>query len=215
MIMYKYCLKRLFDIVLSASALALLSPLIVLIALLTRIKLGKPVVFKQIRPGKNEQLFSMYKFRSMTNQTDSNDNLLPDKYRLTKYGRWLRSSSIDEILELVNILRGDMSIIGPRPLAVEYLPYYSEREKHRHDVKPGLTGLAQVNGRNTLQWEEKFKYDIYYVENLSFLLDLKILFKTIVKVFKREDVIPFGEGIEEDFDEYRRRQNESINEPKN
>lgn len=208
--MYKHFFKRLLDIVLSGLALVILSPLIVLIALITRIKLGKSIIFKQVRPGKDEKLFSIYKFRSMTNQTDSNGNLLPDKDRLTKYGRWLRSSSIDEILELINILRGDMSIIGPRPLEVKYLPYYSESEKHRHDVRPGLTGLAQINGRNTIQWEERFKYDIYYVEHLTFWLDLKILFCTIKKVFSREGVVPLGEGIEEDFDEYRRK-NESIN----
>ena len=213
--MYRHFFKRLLDIVIAFISLILLSPLIAVAALLTRVKLGKPIVFKQVRPGQNEKLFVMYKFRSMRNDRDSNGNLLPDSARLTKYGRWIRSSSIDETLELVNVLKGDMSIIGPRPLAVEYLPYYSEQERHRHDVRPGITGLAQVNGRNTLQWEEKFNYDLEYVKNVSFILDLKILFKTIAKVLRREDVIPLGEGIEMDFDEYRRKQYEELNDNKN
>lgn len=204
--MYRACIKRALDILLSSAALIVLSPLIGVLALLVRIKLGSPVLFRQIRPGKDEKLFCIYKFRTMANQKDDQGELLPDKERTSRFGRALRSTSLDELPELVNILKGDMSLVGPRPLAVEYLPYYTEAERHRHDVRPGLTGLAQINGRNTLQWEQKFAFDVYYVDHLSFPLDLKIMLRTPLKVFRQEDVVPFGEGIEEDFNIYRERQ---------
>jgi undecaprenyl phosphate N,N'-diacetylbacillosamine 1-phosphate transferase len=180
--------KRLLDFILSLIALVVLSPVFLIIALLVRIKLGSPVLFKQERPGLNEKIFTIYKFRTMTDERDENGELLPNHLRLTKFGRALRSSSLDELPELFNILRGDMSFIGPRPLLIEYLPLYNEQQRRRHAVRPGLTGLAQVNGRNAITWEEKFHYDLEYVDNLSFLLDLKILVKTIVKVLKREGI---------------------------
>lgn len=187
--MYKNYIKRLLDFTLSLLALILLSPVILIIAILVRIKLGTPVIFKQQRPGKNEKIFTLYKFRTMTDKKDENGNLLPDSERLTKFGKLLRSTSLDELPELVNILKGDMAIVGPRPLLVEYLPYYTEEEKHRHDVRPGLTGLAQVNGRNSISWEEKFKYDVQYVKKITFLGDLKIILKTVKKTVKREDIL--------------------------
>ena len=204
--MYKKYIKRILDVILSFTALCILSPIIAIIAILVRIKLGSPVLFKQDRPGKNGEVFCIYKFRTMTDKRDSNGDLLPDMERLPFFGRILRSTSLDELPELINILKGEMSLVGPRPLAVEYLPYYSEVEKHRHDVRPGLTGLAQINGRNTIIWEKKFEYDIKYVENLSFVLDLEIILKTVIKVFERDDVVAPGEGIEEDFNIYRERQ---------
>ena len=157
-------------------------------SILVRIKLGSPVIFKQERPGLNEKKFTLYKFRTMTDERDENGELLPNHIRLTKFGKFLRSTSLDELPELFNILKGDMSFIGPRPLLVEYLPLYNEHQKKRHNVRPGLSGLAQVNGRNELTWEEKFDYDVKYVENVSFLLDIKLIFKTIFKVFKREGI---------------------------
>ena len=167
-------------------------------------KLGSPVLFKQDRPGLNEKIFKMYKFRTMTDEKDKDGNLLPDAERLTKFGKFLRSTSLDEIPEFFNILRGDMSLIGPRPLLVEYLNYYTNDEKKRHNVRPGISGWAQVNGRNSLSWEEKFKYDIEYVEKLSFLFDFKIVLLTIKKVLKREDISDFKEENKEiDFDKYR------------
>ena len=177
--MYKKYIKRLLDIAISLCSLLILSPVIMIVAILVRIKLGSPVIFKQDRPGKDGKIFKLYKFRSMSDKKDKNGKLLPDKDRLTKFGRILRSTSLDELPELVNILKGEMSLIGPRPLAVAYLPYYNEEEKHRHDVRPGLTGLAQINGRNALNWEERFSYDIEYVNNITFINDLKIIFKTI------------------------------------
>ena len=151
-------------------------------------KLGSPVIFKQKRPGKNEKIFTLYKFRTMTDAKDKEGNLLPDSERLTKFGKTLRSTSLDELPELFNILKGDMSIIGPRPLLVEYLPLYNEEQKHRHDVRPGLTGLAQISGRNSISWEEKFDDDIRYIKNITFINDVKIFFETIIKVFKREGI---------------------------
>jgi len=202
--MYKKCLKRFFDFIISLFALVILSPVMLILAILIKIKLGSPVIFKQERPGKNEKIFTLYKFRSMSNKKDENGNLLPDNERLTKFGKILRSTSLDELPEFVNIIKGDMSLIGPRPLAVCYLPYYNDTEKHRHDVRPGLTGLAQINGRNILSWEEKFKYDIEYIENISFINDVKIFFLTIIKVFKREGVQVRGKGQSIDFDKYRK-----------
>ena len=209
--MYRAFIKRILDIVLSLLAIVALGPIFAILALLVRIRLGRPVLFRQIRPGKDGKLFCIYKFRSMVDQKDDQGELLPDTERTSRFGRVLRSTSLDELPELVNILKGDMSLVGPRPLAVEYLPYYSEEERRRHDVRPGLTGLAQINGRNTLQWEQKFAYDIYYVDHLSFLLDLKIMLQTPLKVFRREDVVPLGEGIEEDFNIYRERQRSGEN----
>lgn len=156
---------------------------------LVRVKLGTPVLFRQERPGKDEKIFQLYKFRSMTDQKDAEGNLLPDDIRLTKFGRLLRSTSLDELPELINIIKGDMAIVGPRPLLKEYLPYYTEEERHRHDVRPGLTGLAQVNGRNAINsWEERFAYDLDYVKHVSLAMDLKVLFLTVYKVFKRADI---------------------------
>ncbi|NMA92714.1 MAG: sugar transferase [Firmicutes bacterium] len=186
--MYERLVKRLIDIILSSLLLLVLSPLLLLIALLVRWNLGGPVLFKQRRPGLNEKLFTIYKFRTMTDERDEEGTLLPNYRRLTRFGRRLRSSSLDELPELFNILKGEMSFIGPRPLLVEYLPLYSERQRLRHTVRPGLSGLAQVSGRNVISWEERFNYDLKYVEQLSFWLDLKIALKTVVKVLRREGI---------------------------
>lgn len=186
--MYAKHIKRPLDFTLSLISIILLSPLLLIVAILVRIKLGKPVIFKQQRPGKNEKIFTLYKFRTMTDKKDENGNLLPDEQRLTKFGKALRSTSLDELPELCNILKGDMAIVGPRPLLVEYLPLYNEEQKHRHDVRPGLTGLAQISGRNAITWEEKFKDDLEYVKKITFLKDCKIILKTITKVFKREGI---------------------------
>lgn len=181
--------KRLLDILLSGTALLVLSPLLLVTAILVRIKLGSPVIFCQERPGKNEKIFKLHKFRSMTDARDENGDLLPDRERLTAFGKALRATSIDELPELFDIFRGKMSIVGPRPLLVEYLPYYSEEEHHRHDVLPGLTGLAQINGRNNLTWEQKFAYDIQYAsKDISFKTDAKIFFQTFIKVIHRDGV---------------------------
>lgn len=186
--MYRLFIKRLLDFVLSLIALIVLSPVILIVAIFVKIKLGSPVLFKQERPGKNEKIFKMYKFRTMTNEKDEEGNLLTDDIRLTKFGKLLRSTSLDELPELFNILKGDMSIVGPRPLLVKYLPLYNEHQKHRHDVRPGFTGWAQCNGRNALSWEEKFDLDVYYTKHVSFLLDLRIIFKTIKIVLFREGI---------------------------
>lgn len=185
---YERFVKRLLDIVLSAAALVILSPILAVTAVLVRVKLGSPVIFKQERPGKNEKIFTLHKFRTMRDARDKNGELLSDGERMTKFGEKLRSMSIDELPELYDILRGKMSIVGPRPLLVEYLEYYTEEEHHRHDVLPGLTGLAQVNGRNNLTWDQKFMYDIDYVNRISFGLDMKIIVATIGKVLKQSDV---------------------------
>ena len=191
--LYEAYVKRLLDLVLSAVALLLLSPVILVVAILVRCNLGAPVIFCQERPGKDEEIFKLYKFRSMTDACDAYGQLLPDELRLTRFGRFLRSTSLDELPELWNIFKGDMSIVGPRPLLVEYLPYYTEEERHRHDVSPGLTGLAQVNGRNNLSWEEKFAYDLEYVENISFAMDIRIVVLTFSKVVGRNDVLSGSE----------------------
>ena len=185
---YEKYIKRLLDIVLSGCALIVLSPLLLVTAILVRVKLGSPVIFCQERPGKDEKIFKLHKFRSMSDARDETGSLLPDKERLTGFGKKLRALSIDELPELWDIFRGKMSIVGPRPLLVEYLPYYSEDERHRHDVRPGLTGLAQINGRNTLTWEQKFAYDLEYVQRISFCEDIKILFRTVGKVLNRSGV---------------------------
>lgn len=189
---YRRFVKRPMDFILSLIAIIVLSPVFIFVAILVRIKLGSPVIFKQKRPGLNEKIFTMYKFRTMTDARDDNGELLPDSERLTKFGHFLRSTSLDELPELFNILKGDMSIVGPRPLAVIYLPYYNQNERLRHTVRPGLTGLAQINGRNTVNWEERFNFDIKYVKNISFLLDMFIMFRTLLKVFKREGVTVRG-----------------------
>lgn len=185
---YETYVKRALDVALSGCALAVLSPVMGVTALLVRQKLGSPVIFCQERPGKDEQIFKLYKFRTMTDARGADGELLPDAQRLTPFGRRLRSTSLDELPELWNILRGDMSIVGPRPLLVEYLPYYTADERHRHDVRPGLTGLAQINGRNTLTWEQKFAYDLEYVQHISFITDLSILLGTVGKVLNRSGV---------------------------
>lgn len=196
---YRNCVKRLLDIVLSLIALLVLSPVFLVLALLVRFKLGRPVLFYQDRPGKDGKIFKMYKFRSMTEERDENGELLPDEVRLTNFGKRLRSTSLDELPELLSILRGDMSLVGPRPLLVQYLPLYNERQRHRYDVRPGLTGLAQVNGRNAISWSQKFEYDVEYTEKLSFLLDMKILFKTVANVVKREGIGPEAGATVEPF----------------
>lgn len=186
--LYEKYVKRFLDFTLSFIALICLTPILLIVAILVRVKLGRPIIFKQQRPGKDEKIFTLYKFRTMTDEKDENGNLLPDAVRLTKFGKFLRSTSLDELPELVNIIKGDMSIVGPRPLLVEYLELYNEEQKHRHDVRPGLTGLAQVNGRNTLTWEEKFKDDIEYINKITLVNDIKIILKTVGKVFKREGI---------------------------
>ena len=180
--------KRVFDVFFSGGALVILSPVLAVTAVLVRIKLGKPVVFCQERPGKDEKIFKMYKFRTMTNTCDEEGNLLPDEKRLTPFGRMLRKTSLDELPELFNIFKGDMSIVGPRPLLCSYLPYYTEREKKRHSVMPGLTGLAQVNGRSMLAWDERLELDVRYAENITFIGDMKIIVRTVTKVFASEGI---------------------------
>lgn len=185
---YRRLFKRPMDFLLALIAIIVLSPVLLIVAILVKTKLGSPVIFKQQRPGLNEKIFTMYKFRTMTDARDENGELLPDSVRLTKFGKFLRSTSLDELPELFNILKGDMSIIGPRPLLVQYLPLYNEHQKRRHEVRPGLSGLAQVNGRNAISWEEKFDLDVQYVDNVSFIGDWKIIFLTIKKVFVREGI---------------------------
>ncbi len=202
--MYKNGIKRILDIILSLCGIIVLSPVYLVLWVLIRCKLGKPVLFTQDRPGKKEKVFKLYKFRSMTDERDENGQLLPDEVRLTPFGKLLRSTSLDELPELFNILKGDMSLIGPRPLLVRYLPYYTEEERHRHDVRPGLTGLAQVNGRNALGWEERFAYDLEYVKKCSLLMDLKVLGMTVGKVLKRSGTLSGAEQTVADFDVYRK-----------
>lgn len=196
---YEKYIKRLLDIVLSGAALVILSPVLLITAVLVRIKLGSPVIFTQERPGKDEKVFKLHKFRSMTDARDENGNLLPDKDRLTGFGKKLRSLSIDELPELWDIFRGKMSIVGPRPLLVKYLPLYNEEQHHRHDVRPGLTGWAQVHGRNLASWEERFAYDVDYVDNISFALDVKIIIMTIRCVLGREGINADGSATMEAF----------------
>lgn len=187
--MYAKFFKRLIGFLLSLIALIVLSPVLLVLIILGAVKMKGNPFFTQLRPGKNEKTFKLIKFRSMTCEKDKDGKLLPDDVRLTRYGRILRSTSLDELPELINILIGDMSIVGPRPLLVEYLPYYTEEERHRHDVRPGLTGWAQVNGRNNIgSWEERFAYDLEYVNNLTFAMDLKVIIKTVAKVIKRSDI---------------------------
>ena len=194
--MYQKWLKRLIDIVVSAAGIIVLSPVLLILWILVRVKLGKPAIFTQERPGKDEKIFKLYKFRSMTDERDEKGELLPDEVRLTAFGEKLRGTSLDELPELFNILKGDMSLIGPRPLLVGYLPYYTKREQLRHSVRPGLTGLAQVSGRNFIAWDDRLAKDVEYVENLSLLLDLNIFLKTVMVVFKKEDVAVETDSVE-------------------
>ena len=200
---YARFVKRLLDILISAVMILLLCWLYAIVALLVRWKLGSPVIFHQDRPGRDGRIFPMYKFRSMSDARDENGNLLPDEDRLTSFGKKLRASSLDELPELFNILKGDMSLIGPRPLLIRYLPYYTKEEFRRHDVRPGLTGLAQVNGRNALNWEDRFRYDLMYVDHLTFAMDLKIIFMTVGKVLKGSGSLSGAAQTVADFDAYR------------
>ena len=202
--MYKKYIKRILDIVLSLLVIILFSWLYLILAVLVRVKLGSPIIFKQQRPGKDEKIFGMYKFRSMTDEKDENGNLLPDEVRLTSFGKKLRATSLDELPEFFNILKGDMSFIGPRPLLVKYLPYYNDRERLRHSVRPGLTGYAQAHGRNAISWEKKFEYDVYYVEHLTFWMDVKVIIDTVKTVLSHDGVVL---NALPDFDDYRKEQN--------
>ena len=202
--MYRLFFKRFLDFILSLLAIIVLSPVYLIVAILVRLKLGSPVIFTQERPGKNENIFKIYKFRTMSDDRDYDGNLLPDEVRLTKFGKLLRSTSLDELPELFNILKGDMSIVGPRPLLVSYLPFYTKEEKVRHEVRPGLTGLAQVNGRNFIDWDNRLKKDIEYVENMSFVLDIKVIVTTILLVSKKSDVATDTRSVEPNFAEERK-----------
>ena len=184
--MYAKYIKRILDFILSLIALIVLSPVLLVVAILVRIKLGSPIIFKQQRPGKDEKIFTLYKFRTMTDKKDENGNLLPDSERLTKFGKVLRSTSLDELPELVNILKGDMSIVGPRPLLIRDMLFMTDEQRKRHTVRQGLTGLAQINGRNNINWEEKLEYDLQYIKNITFVGDVKIIFKTVLKVLKKD-----------------------------
>lgn len=195
---YKY-IKRILDIISSLLAIIILSPLLVVTAVLVKTKLGSPVLFRQERPGKDEKIFTLMKFRTMTDERDENGELLPDEVRLTKFGKFLRSTSIDELPELFNILKGDMSVIGPRPLLVKYLPRYNEHQHRRHEVRPGLSGWAQVNGRNSISWEEKFDLDVEYVDNYSLSKDINILFMTVMSVIKRDGINSDNDVTMEEF----------------
>lgn len=197
--MYRNYFKRCIDFLLALLTMPVVLPVCGIVAILVRTKLGSPVVFTQQRPGKNGEIFSIYKFRTMTDERDANGTLLPDDVRLTSFGKALRATSLDELPELFNILKGDMSFVGPRPLLVDYLPRYNERQRRRHEVRPGLTGLAQINGRNSITWEEKFEYDVEYVDSVSFALDCRIFLQTIGKVFKREGIGTGSADTPEDF----------------
>lgn len=205
--MYAKYFKRMLDFILSLTALIILSPILLIVAILVRIKLGSPIIFKQQRPGKNEKIFTLYKFRTMTDKKDENGNLLPDSERLTKFGKLLRSTSLDELPELINILKGDMAIVGPRPQLIKDMVFMTEEQRKRHLVRQGLTGLAQVNGRNNITWEEKLDYDLKYIDNITFINDLKIVLKTVRKVFKREDIDTDGMETAEDLGDYLLRTN--------
>ena len=206
--MYRHFFKRFFDFVLSLIAIIILSPVYIIVAILVRVKLGSPVIFTQERPGKDEKIFKMYKFRSMTSETDGEGNLLPDEVRLTSFGKKLRSTSLDELPELFNILKGDMSIVGPRPQLVKDMIFMTEEQRKRHTVRQGLTGLAQVSGRNAISWEDKINYDLQYIQDITFINDVKIVFQTLVKVFKKEDISTDGMETAEDLGDYLLRTNQ-------
>lgn len=201
---YTKYIKRFLDILISLVAIIVLSPVLIVVAILVRTKLGSPILFRQQRPGMNEEIFEMMKFRSMTDEKDSSGKLLPDSQRITTLGHFLRNTSLDELPELINILKGDMSFIGPRPLLIKYLPYYTNTEKKRHYVRPGLTGLAQINGRNNLNWNDRLSLDVFYVENMSLIWDLKIFYKTIKKVIAKEDITIIDLVDLKDLDEERK-----------
>lgn len=200
--MYRHFLKRIFDVVSSGTALLFLSPVLLYIAYLVRKRLGSPVLFIQVRPGKDNKLFKMYKFRSMTDERDEDGNLLPDDVRLTSFGKKLRESSLDELPELINIFKGDMSVVGPRPQLVRDMVFFSDEEMRRQSVSPGLTGLAQISGRNNISWEEKFKYDLQYIKDISFLEDMRIIYRTVFKVANQDDINTDGMETAEDYGDY-------------
>lgn len=200
--MYRKYIKRMLDFLLSLMAIIILSPVLIVVAILVRTKLGSPVIFKQKRPGLNEKIFTLYKFRTMTDERDEKGNLLPDDIRLTRFGKLLRSTSLDELPELFNILKGDMTIVGPRPQLVRDMVFMTDTQRKRHSVRQGLTGLAQINGRNNLSWEEKTNYDLKYIQNITFLNDIRIIIKTILKVFKKEDISTDGMETAEDLGDY-------------
>ncbi len=210
--MYRKYIKRLLDIVISLAALIVLSPVLLIVAILVRCKLGAPIIFHQNRPGLHEKVFRLYKFRTMTDERDVEGNLLPDSVRLTKFGKLLRATSLDELPELWNILKGDMSLIGPRPLLISYLPYYTEEESLRHTVRPGLTGLAQVSGRNLLEWDKRLAKDVEYVRNISFVGDVKIFVGTFMKVLKRSDIAVDTNQIEGNLAQIRQAKKDMENE---
>ena len=201
---YEKYFKRVLDVFCGLAALLVFWWLYIIVAVLVRIKLGSPVLFKQERPGKNEEIFKLYKFRTMTDARDENGNLLPDEVRLTKFGRALRATSLDELPEVFNILKGEMSLVGPRPLTIQYLPYYSEEERHRHDVRPGLSGLAQVNGRNFIDWDHRLAFDVQYVKKITFIGDFRIILQTALKFVKKEDIAVDTNKVEPNFAEERR-----------
>ena len=201
---YEKYFKRVLDVFCGLAALLVFWWLYIIVAVLVRIKLGSPVLFKQERPGKNEKIFQLYKFRTMTDARDENGKLLPDEVRLTKFGRALRATSLDELPEVFNILKGEMSLVGPRPLTIQYLPYYSEEERHRHDVRPGLSGLAQVNGRNFIDWDHRLAFDVQYVKKITFIGDLRIILQTALKFVKKEDIAVDTNKVEPNFAEERR-----------
>lgn len=202
--LYEKYFKRVLDVFCGLAALLVFWWLYIIVAVLVRIKLGSPVLFKQERPGKNEEIFKLYKFRTMMDARDENGNLLPDEVRLTKFGRALRATSLDELPEVFNILKGEMSLVGPRPLTIQYLPYYSEEERHRHDVRPGLSGLAQVNGRNFIDWDHRLVFDVQYVKKITFWGDLRIILQTVLKFVKKEDIAVNTNKVEPNFAEERR-----------
>jgi len=205
--MYKKYIKRILDFILSLLGLIILSPIFLIVAIFVRIKLGSPIIFKQKRPGKDEKIFTLYKFRTMTDEKDENGELLSDEVRLTKFGKFLRSTSLDELPELINILKGDMAIVGPRPQLVRDMVFMNEEQKKRHIVRQGLTGLAQISGRNAISWEDKFTYDLQYIDNITLWNDIKIFFLTIKKVFAKEDISAEGMETAEDFGDYLLRTN--------
>lgn len=205
---YEKYIKRILDFTLSSIALICLSPILLIVAILVRVKLGSPIIFKQQRPGKDEKIFTLYKFRTMTDEKDEKGNLLPDSQRLTKFGKLLRSTSLDELPELINILKGDMSIVGPRPQLIRDMLFMTDEQRKRHTIRQGLTGLAQINGRNNISWEEKIHYDLEYIENITFIGDVRIIFKTAIKVFKKDDINTEEMDTAEDLCDYLLRTNQ-------